>query len=389
MTTYTNNVDTINNRININAVTSDINLNSNPYLCDCYLCSIDYNTNDYYNNYGNIHYSNTHSQTFPDHVDKFMSVEITSYNIHDINVNKGDGVYSGFIKEMCYNDPVYGDDFGGNYRDFGGESCEENTCSNPDDMIDIPYSIQVIEDFNNRIINHENINFIISFCDWLMIENIAEFIYKNVPYSETDLGIWSVFTYRFAFSRFVHTPNSVKKAIILGNLKLLTFCIQPNITPLPDIYHLIIDSASFGRIDCYEYLISLRQNAHSYIIAALQSAIQCSQLDFIQYIIRKNPFIKEHGYCFHLFEHAVSCNQPIIAEYFIKMGSFKPSSYSLSEAIVQNNMTLVILCVVYGAPIGYHHFQSADAINSNEIYNYLKNISPEIERTFSPTNIRT
>jgi hypothetical protein len=296
--------------------------------------------------------------------DTFLSDTITSYNIHHINVNKGDGIESGFIREMCMDTPEMNDD----------------------PLIDVPYSIDIIEDFNNRIITPENINYIISLCDWLMLDNIQTFIYQNVPYSETDLNISKFFIRKFNFSHFVMIPNTPKKAIILDNLTLLKTCLQPHITPKPILSQLTIDAASYGRIQCFDYLISI-QPRFQYIISVLQSAIEYGHFDFIQHVMDKNPYLKTRDYCFHLFEHAISCNQTPIAEYLIKLDPFTVSFHALAEAIIQDNMFLVILCVIYGAPIHHEHFHMADNMRSQEIYDYLKQIAPESELHYSPTYV--
>jgi hypothetical protein len=296
--------------------------------------------------------------------DIFVADTITLYNIHDINVNKGDGIESGFLREMCLDGPEMDDD----------------------PMIDVPYSIDVIEDFNKRTITRENINYIISLCDWLMVDDIQSFIYKNVSYSETELSISNYFIEKFNLTRFLLKPNTPETAIILGNLTLLKTCLQPDITPRPRLYNLALDAASHGRIDCFDYLISI-QPRFQYIISALQSAIENGHFDFIQHVMDKNPYLKTKFYCFHLFEHSISCNKTAISEYLIKLDPFTVSFHALAEAIIQDNMELVILCVTYGAPIHHEHFHMADNMRSQEIYDYLKQVAPESELHYSPTNV--
>lgn len=95
-----------------------------------------------------------------------------------------------------------------------------------DDYLDIPIlfniSKHVFDDFNNRNINQKTINEIISFCDYLMIDNVMNFILNNCKMRVYKYKLNEHNRLYYKLPAFLLNPDC-KNAAKAGNLKWLEF----------------------------------------------------------------------------------------------------------------------------------------------------------------------
>ena len=114
------------------------------------------------------------------------------------------------------------------YSDLNVDDLESVFIDNLDDLeilIDNRFSKLLINDFNNRVINGNNINEIINLCNHLLIDNTWRYVTLNMePGSKYELNT-------------IHLPNNINNISIneMAQYGLLKFLINASSFKLPSL----------------------------------------------------------------------------------------------------------------------------------------------------------
>ena len=59
--------------------------------------------------------------------------------------------------------------------------------------------LDIVPDFNERHVNQTNINQIIALCDYIMMDNVLEFLMEHCPIAHYSLNEYNCKNYKFSF----------------------------------------------------------------------------------------------------------------------------------------------------------------------------------------------
>jgi len=179
-------------------------------------------------------------------------------------------------------------------QDIGDEYLDAN--------IDFNLGESNLEEFNNRIITPENINNIIHFCDYLLLEDIDNFIITN---SVPTKIIYELDEYNIKYHNlpdFMNGNITCNEVIKYGLLNWLIYAYE---NKYPYDEHTIVIAAEYGKLDCLKYLHENGFELNEPDIC--KKAAQYGYLDCIKYLIENNCAIDKWTCTYAIYKDNIDC----------------------------------------------------------------------------------
>jgi len=254
------------------------------------------------------------------------------------------------------------------------------------------------DDIKSVTITNDNINFVISACEWIKLNDIKKFIYDNLPFTQFPLHIDDDYIEKYNLDKRICGPTTPGMAIIIGNVKLLRECYNHGMIKTPtinkfheyDFSHLCNIAITSGHFECLKVLFSWCPSPikPSYYHDFIKNACQNGHLSIILFIKDYlNDVECEDGYYYKsIVEYRATTFLNISAEfghfelvqYFYENYYCEMSEQLLNNAILSKNQDIVIYCVTHGCPFYHAHIDLAERLEEEQMVEYLTNVLDDI-----------
>lgn len=254
------------------------------------------------------------------------------------------------------------------------------------------------DDLKSITITNDNINFVISACEWIKLNDIQKFIYDNLPFTQYPLDIDDDYMEKYNFNKHICRPTSPGMAVIIGNVRLLRECYNHGMIKTPTINkfheynfsHLCNIAITSGFLNCLKLLFSWcpQPIKPSYYHDFIKNACQNGHLSIILFIKDYLKDVECEAGCYYMsiVEDRASTYLLISAEfghfelvqYFNENYYCEMSEQLLNNAILSKNQDIVIYCVTHGCPFDHSHIDLAKRLEETQMVEYLTNVLEEI-----------
>ena len=167
--------------------------------------------------------------------------------------------------------------------------------------IDLNISEIELDNFNNRIINPENINTIIKICDFFLIENTEEFIILNSTPTKKIYQLNEYNSGHYNLPNFMTGNITCDETVKYGLINWLNFAFENNYTYDDNV---INTAAIYGRLDCLKYL---HNKGFDLNIELCKFAVRNGHFDCVQYLISNNCEVDEWTCTYGVYLNHINC----------------------------------------------------------------------------------
>jgi hypothetical protein len=166
--------------------------------------------------------------------------------------------------------------------------------------------LSIVSDFNQRNINQRNINEIIALCDYIMMDNVLQFLMENCPIDHYVLNEYNSQNYKLP--KFMRGNMDLATIGKYGIIQYIDYVIDYS-SIYEDMAILYRNLCRYGHLDCMKYMIK-----HGYHIN-MESLAIASRYGHLHILI----YGFEQGLCFTSTELEIACQhgQLICFKYMI------------------------------------------------------------------------
>jgi ankyrin repeat protein len=199
--------------------------------------------------------------------------------------------------------------------------------------------LPIVNDFNNRIINPENINEILSLCDYILMKDTLKFIIDHFSIGEYYI-LNEYHRQNYVLPGYMQGDKSLNEVGKYGNLRYIKHIFDD--LDGSEISVIIDSLCRYGHLEALKYLF-VAGYGYKYDTNTIGTAYAFGQLNCVKYMMEHNDFYKSLSqYDIHRIVncHFNKCHLPCmkyIYENYINASEFIWSSYLRNRLYITNN----------------------------------------------------
>jgi len=222
------------------------------------------------------------------------------------------------------------------------ESLHSEFIDNLDGDLDIPlidqFSFSTVSDFNNRSVRYDNINEILSLCDYLMISDTWKFIMTNLEPRNKKYILNELHKSHYNLPKHLYKIN-LNNICKHGLLKFLKNAHKNNVKLTSVAF---LHAAQHGQMECIQYLQSINCPKHE---DAMSEAALYGHLEMVKYLVsiecQLSPFVN----------HLAALNGHLDILKYLESINCATASHSCGNAAKNGHLECLKYLVSVGTPM--------------------------------------